>query len=1245
MHSPNDVIFSLSFSQLGLMKCPGGPQCPTCASPNSLQGQGLLDQIDLKCTSSFISVPGRHPPLETEPSEIQTRDTLREPLGSAFLGLSDQQGNSVDLSCNITLFSDSQDISNSPDLSLTSSSPIPLALSLSLECPTDRESYEILWRILAYYSETAVRLEREIMLGKEPELAFRYRQVAEADGYYHTGVKAAVKVKPQWLLQPAVSIQLNRAQSNGNKVHLIYSTRVSAHPDPLSYPSTSSPAPHPWVLISANRTTAAFAAISGSKVEISCPLLSSGHPKVQWILPDGSKLNSPFRIQDGRIQASATGLLLRNVKLSDSGLYYCVAYAGKDVDVLPLRLAVEESSVPPSGEQVAPPVTGTVGEPVTLSCNAMGSPTPDLTWIMPDGNMLRSELVVPKGLTIQPNGSLSLPNPSVKDAGHYRCIAVNSYGSDALSTMLVFKSKPLPTLRTSFPRGPQSAAGRSTRIRAPLLNQILEGSGDEVEEDRSYVANRNLPRNNQRPPHTRYPNGSLRRRGPVRDGSLRRKGSEISSTDLRRNRFDTRHRMATNKQRIDPQKWADILAKIRLKTANNANSQPITTAQPTTAPVVDRETTRDEGVKILDRSTAEVTVVDDDIEGSSVDDSVLQEEGLQPIYPVLTEKRTDTVIERQKETSTLTQTTTETQTLSPGLYTEANTKTESNDIIQKTAERFNPGVNPKPHRTRPQYPWQRPLPNLATGTHPQKPWNTRRRIGQQRRITNRTRGQPLTPPKPHPDPTKQNSQTATPDTSTDQSHTLSAPTTTRPTLLTKNDPIRTGSSHSVNPLSPHISYSPSISDSGSVYLSLPSSAAPVTSLSPSYINPQTDTVTHSADILKTAESTFFNAVTPATTHSNVVISQIHVPDTHGTQTHTNPHTVLGKHIDEPFSKDGERNLLDVSHESYSNSLSSSRLSVISSTASSPTTAETTTLQTTLKSSLLTSSVITTTSATTSTTVEDTPTTTASPVTTKQIMSSTARTMYAPLSMTMQSTAALPNFTTTLTPIVIQTTTSPSTISPTTTTSPTTTPTSPTPTSTTPTTTTSPTTSTTTTSFTSTRPSTMTSTTGRSIKTLDKFILTTRNYSPTTSTATTTTTEATTRAPAITPLTSTTTTSTSTRLVTFRERPSAGRFNTQGRPVPGASSQSQSPPDWRNPGANSIPDSHSSRPHWSPSLPAVPGVSLNLLKVHNIDTTLMDDKKQLSITTIYHLSVLPGLCSLLLFIHSLSDFLKCTFQDS
>ncbi|KAM9342244.1 matrix-remodeling-associated protein 5-like [Pholidichthys leucotaenia] len=721
-----------SLAHPGLLKCPGGAQCPVCASPSSLQGQGVFEQADLACTSPVISTRGKETPLESELSEIQSSEAFREPLGTASLGLSDQQGYSVDLSCNITHSSDSQDIAPPPDLSLSSSSPLPLALSLYLECPVERQSYEKLWRILAYYSETAVRLEWDIMLRKAPALAYRYRQAAETEGYYHTGVKASIKASPEWLLQSAVSIQLNRAQSNGHKVQLIYSTRVSAHPDPTSHFSSASPETHPWVLISTNQTTTAWAAVAGSKVKLPCSIVSSGNPKTHWILPDGSKLIAPSGRIDGRLQASGSALVLQNVQLSDAGIYYCVARAGRDVDVLPLRLAVEESSVPPSGEQVGPEVMGTFGEPVSLPCQVSGSPEPYMSWILPDGNAVRRGLAVSSGLTIESNGSLSLSNPSVRDAGHYRCIAVNMYGSYSLSTHLIINPRQMPPLQTSFPRGPQSVAGRSTKIRAPLLHQEDEGSGDREEDDqRTSDNNRKSSVLFQHLPDRHNHTGKPQRRGPH---PMRRR--PVSYHNQRINRFESRHRVPTTKNRIDPQKWADILAKIRQKTSYN-NNQSMSTRKPTVPPIQENNGNVTSGPEVEDVTESrrtQGTGVEAEGEGSSIDDTYLQEEELQLIQPVEAETPTetnadieiDTNIETDTEKSTEAQTEVESESetqseIATNPVTQKATFTSNpisgtNEIVQEKPEENQRGTNPNLSGTIPQNPRQGLLPNLVLNT-------------------------------------------------------------------------------------------------------------------------------------------------------------------------------------------------------------------------------------------------------------------------------------------------------------------------------------------------------------------------------------------------------------------------------------------------------------------------------------------------------------------------------------------------
>uniref|UniRef100_A0A8C7SZU5 Ig-like domain-containing protein n=1 Tax=Oncorhynchus mykiss TaxID=8022 RepID=A0A8C7SZU5_ONCMY len=150
-----------------------------------------------------------------------------------------------------------------------------------------------------------------------------------------------------------------------------------------------------------------------------------------------------------------------------------------DVDVLPLRLAVVESSNPLPGEELGPAVTGLVGDPVSLPCEASGTPRVEVNWVLPGGRVVGSRNEGRRkdeaGVTVLANGTLSLPIPALGDAGLYRCLAVNQYGADSLSTRLTLTPRPSDTSsRMRYPMRPPSVAGVSKRgLPVPLLSWVL----------------------------------------------------------------------------------------------------------------------------------------------------------------------------------------------------------------------------------------------------------------------------------------------------------------------------------------------------------------------------------------------------------------------------------------------------------------------------------------------------------------------------------------------------------------------------------------------------------------------------------------------------------------------------------------------------------------------------------------------------------------------------------------------------
>ncbi|KAJ8012990.1 hypothetical protein DPEC_G00048630 [Dallia pectoralis] len=762
-----------STSHPGVLKCLG-TQCPVCASPSHLMERSLLQQNNLSCNLPAITTnPGAS---SREDGEIQHIEAFREALGHASLEMSDQQGNAVDLKCNITHPSQAHDITAPNQVS--SSTPISLPLSVTLDCGVDASRYERLWRLLAYYSETPVRLQREIMLRKAPSLAYRYRQTVEREGYYHTGVEASLQARPAWLLQTHVSLQLNRAQSGAHKVKLILSTLVSAPPDP--------PSPHPWVLIQTNNTHTGFTAAAGSQIFLTCPVLSStanlnsGEPRMHWVLPDGSTTFSPYSSSDGRVQVSAQGLLLQRVDHSDAGLYHCVAQLSGDVDVLPVRLVVVESSKPLPDEDLGPTVTALVGVPVSLPCETVGSPRVEVFWVLPSGAVVGSRNKSRRrgevGVTVLANGTLSLPLPGPEDAGIYRCVAVNQLGATSLSITLTLTKRLSDTSpRSRYPMRPQSAVRLSNR------GEEAEGwgSGNDQGKREKTLPTRAVSTRKRDP----RPESPLTRQPPVKSHTVkvegggsplnaRRPPSRGSPVEQRRNRLEGRRKFNLAKHKIDPQKWADLLVKIRERTAPKITDSlyvsPTITVPTTTASAsstthpdskqsnrIQPDTTQPDSIKpdsiqtdsTQPRTTPALTVgrkslqrpvsksKADTVEGSSIDNPSLQEEGLNTVQTSLFQGLV-TRDEVDPETP-VSSGQTNNIPLIPKSNTNTETGTESFPKSTKPSSTINDiFVDERRQSVPPVRERERTVPSW-----PRTPWNARRRPAQRRRI-NRPRVRP-----------------------------------------------------------------------------------------------------------------------------------------------------------------------------------------------------------------------------------------------------------------------------------------------------------------------------------------------------------------------------------------------------------------------------------------------------------------------------------------------------------------------
>ncbi|KAM9176553.1 hemicentin-2 [Mergus octosetaceus] len=159
-------------------------------------------------------------------------------------------------------------------------------------------------------------------------------------------------------------------------------------------------------------------------------------PRVTW-RKDGQLLSLRG---SSRLQLLPDGSLhIDPVRVQDSGYYLCVASspAGSVRQGLDLRVLV-----PPAITPSPPSLTLLAQQPAWLSCDASGSPAPQVRWEK-DGRPLNPHLL-PGAYRVQTSGSLLITSPSPRDEGWFECIATNAAG-EARKVFLVSVHVP-PTI-------------------------------------------------------------------------------------------------------------------------------------------------------------------------------------------------------------------------------------------------------------------------------------------------------------------------------------------------------------------------------------------------------------------------------------------------------------------------------------------------------------------------------------------------------------------------------------------------------------------------------------------------------------------------------------------------------------------------------------------------------------------------------------------------------------------------------
>ncbi|KAM4693064.1 immunoglobulin superfamily member 10-like [Discoglossus pictus] len=516
-----------------------GVQCPVCASPRKNMGKSLneISSQQLTCVKPTIENIFKIKNITTTEEGSFTTVSPKDfvaPMGSLILNMTDQAGNEANLACSV------QRPTKMSQITLDAQSEYTImrtTFSSFLVCSIDYEHIQKLWGILAMYSDSPMKLKRELLLTKTPFISYKYKQ-STSDEEVFTDIEAELRAEPNWLMQDMVTLQLDRTATTLNTLHIRFLTDVYVTiPNVMEKPHRSS-----WVMIQkSNQTKTEYSAVIGGTVEMNCQVLGEPTPSIEWVLPDGTKIRAPYTSEEGRVTITRNGkFILKAADSFDTGVYHCIGTNYIEADVLSFRITVVSRDVEEDDVNGAE-LSVTSGDELYLPCGSNGIPDASVSWIFPDHSVLHE---TSRYKHIFLNGTLKLQQVTDRDRGHFRCIAANQYGLDILTFKVLIKEQNhIVKQKISF---------------SQHEDQNSEGSGNEETEEHSKHSAKGKSIERRRFP-VRIP---LRERFAKLNGKVNRNFGTGSNQENKRFRGQ-RRQFTQNTRRIDPQRWSEILEKTK----------------------------------------------------------------------------------------------------------------------------------------------------------------------------------------------------------------------------------------------------------------------------------------------------------------------------------------------------------------------------------------------------------------------------------------------------------------------------------------------------------------------------------------------------------------------------------------------------------------------------------------------------------------------------------------------------------
>ncbi|XP_068172931.1 immunoglobulin superfamily member 10 [Antennarius striatus] len=519
--------------------------CPVCQNPAPYHKRqlSLLPSDAFTCTKPWIEPNLKQENISVDEGEFTpvTPKDFIAPLGSMQLNLTNQFHNDASLSCSVQRPSAFENLTQSFEEERGKNvTLLTVSITSYLVCNIDYEHIQQLWQILATYSDSPMRLERDEMLASSPEMVYRYTEMkTDEEEEIYTGVETAIKASPAWLMQGKVHFQLDRTTTTLSTLHIKYQSVVNLRVENASPKKDR----YSWTMIRRdNQTKTEHAVLRGGVAQLDCHVQGEPKPLLEWILPDGNKVRAPYYSDDSRIIITAEGrLTLRDADPSDTGIYRCIATNYLDADILIFRVTilspdVEEFQV--NGVQLFK----AVGENLFFDCSSSGNPEASVQWILPDHTVLDKSY---RNRKVYENGSLLIQGLTERDRGFYRCLVANHLGVDLLVSQVTVTEEKSETTTVWDSDGSVTEmvekSDHSSYENIITLSESPSSSPSERNSQESRTVTSDLPYS------------SFRSQG--RGAGQNKRGSS-SNRRLWSNRV---HDKAS--RRVDPQKFAELMKK------------------------------------------------------------------------------------------------------------------------------------------------------------------------------------------------------------------------------------------------------------------------------------------------------------------------------------------------------------------------------------------------------------------------------------------------------------------------------------------------------------------------------------------------------------------------------------------------------------------------------------------------------------------------------------------------------------